>query len=128
MMSVRAVHGVTTASHDDASAIGAATSELLDALLRANGLATSAVVSAVFTTTADISTPPARAARAIGWGDVPMLCVAAATDGAPHRIQVVLHVETDRPAAELRHIRTGQAQRTEDHTSNDEPVSGSPRL
>jgi chorismate mutase len=50
------------------------TRELLAAIARANGIAAEDVASAFFTSTADLrSAFPARAARDLGWTDVPLL-------------------------------------------------------
>jgi len=55
-------------------AILAATRELLAAIAEANGIAIEDVASAFFTSTPDLrSAFPARAARDLGWTDVPLL-------------------------------------------------------
>jgi prephenate dehydrogenase len=57
-----------------AAEILAATTRLLNALAKANALTPARIVSALFTTTADLDAEfPAHAARRLGWGDVPML-------------------------------------------------------
>lgn len=91
---VQAVRGATTVEADDAALVHAATAELLAALLAANRLTPASVISAIFTTTPDLrSAFPARAARELGWHDVPLLCAQEIdVPGAlPRCIRVLLH-------------------------------------
>jgi chorismate mutase len=70
-----AVRGAVQAEANEADAILAATSELMRELLERNDLAPEALVSCLFTTTADLDAEfPALAARNIGLGSVPLLC------------------------------------------------------
>ncbi len=71
---VAAVRGAVPVSANRPAEILAATTRLLTALAAANDLSPSRIVSALFTTTADLDAEfPAHAARRLGWGDVPML-------------------------------------------------------
>jgi len=49
---------------------------------------------------------PAAAARAIGLGDVPLLCARelAVEGGTPRCIRVLMHLNTERSRADLRHV------------------------
>ena len=70
----RGVRGATFIDEDTPEAILAGTRELLAAVAQANGIATEDIASAFFTSTADLrSAFPARAARDLGWTDVPLL-------------------------------------------------------
>jgi chorismate mutase len=70
-----AVRGAVQAAANEADAILAATSELMEELLRRNELAPEAIVSCVFTTTEDLDAEfPAVAARRLGLEAVPLLC------------------------------------------------------
>jgi chorismate mutase len=103
---MRALRGATTVEANDADAILAATEELLSALARENRLVASDLVSALFTVTPDLdATFPARAARRLGWSDLPMLCATEiAVPGAVVRcIRVLLHVEQP-PDVASRHV------------------------
>jgi chorismate mutase len=103
----RALRGATTVERDDPALIDAATRELLAALLAANALAPTDIVSALFTLTQDLrSAFPATTARDLGWHDVPMLCtVEIPVPGSlPRCLRVLLHVETGRARSEMRHI------------------------
>ena len=74
---------------------------LLGDLLERNGLDHDDLISIVFTATGDIvSMFPATAARAMGLGDVPLLCAREldVVGSTPRCLRVLLHVTTDRPA------------------------------
>jgi chorismate mutase len=104
---LRGVRGATTADADSVEAIGVATRELLVQLLARNAIDSDAVVSAIFTVTDDLTSEfPARAARELGWVDVPLLCAreVGVTNALPRCIRVLLHVETERSRAEVAHV------------------------
>jgi chorismate mutase len=111
--SVRALRGATTVAPDAAVAAGTkiATQELLRELLEQNGLRTDDVISAFFTITPDLAEgAPALAAREEGWHDVPMLTAGEAPaapslpQSLPRCVRVLLHVQTARPRAAIRHV------------------------
>ncbi|MBV6520361.1 MAG: Chorismate mutase AroH [Gemmatimonadaceae bacterium] len=90
-----ALRGATTVAADEGPMVDDAVRELLTALTCANGLRPDDIVSAIFSATPDIhSLYPAAVARALGWTDVPMLCVTEmTTEGAPALcIRVMLHL------------------------------------
>lgn len=104
---IRAVRGATTVDADDPEHIRAATRELLETMAARNEIRPRDVVSAIFTVTDDlISEFPARAARELGWTDVPLLCTREIpVPGAlPRCIRVLLHVETVRPRDAVHHV------------------------
>ena len=107
-MAVRDIRGATSVPSDESGLILSATRELLQELLRANGIETfEEIVSAIFTTSPDLtSTFPAEAARSIGMRQVPLLCASeiAVPGSLPRCIRVLLHVNTDRKQAEISHI------------------------
>ena len=93
---MRGVRGATTVVRDEAQLICEATQELLGELMRHNDLRPDHIVSAIFTVTPDLRSEfPARAARDLGWHEVPMLCATEmGVPGALVRcIRVLLHVE-----------------------------------
>lgn len=107
MVLCRGVRGATTVEKVDRESVLAATRELLAAMIRANGIEPEDVASAFFTTTPDITSAfPATAARQLGWLDVPLMCGHEMdVDGAlPLCIRVLVHWNTARPQAEIRHI------------------------
>lgn len=103
----RGVRGATFVEEDTPEAILAATRELLAAIAEANAIATEDIASVFFTSTSGLrSAFPARAARELGWTDVPLL---GATEvdkpGAPRRcIRVLLHWNTSRRQDEIIHV------------------------
>jgi chorismate mutase len=119
----RGIRGATFVPEDTPEAIRSATRELLAALAAANGIATEDIASAFFTITPDLrSAFPARAARELGWTDVPLL---GATEmdqpGAPPRcIRVLLHWNTTRRQDEIVHVylRGSDVMRAQDPPSH----------
>lgn len=106
-MAVRALRGATTVDHDDADEVKKRAGELLEGLLDRNDLHADDLISIFFTTTNDISSvAPAAGIRALGFTDVPLLCVGEMpTDGGLERcIRLMAHVETDRPRSSMRHL------------------------
>lgn len=104
---MRAVRGATTVAADEPALIRAAVQELLDAVLDDNDLVPNDLVSAVFTATPDlVSEFPAHAARLHGWTDVPLLCAQElpVTGALVRCIRVLIHAETRRARAEIKHI------------------------
>jgi chorismate mutase len=84
-----------------------AVTELLSEILVRNEVSLDELVSIFFTATPDLhSAFPAAAARGIGLADVPLMC-AQELDivGAMEKvIRVMLHVQTDTPRNEIKHV------------------------
>src|SRR5436189_6336968 len=90
---LRGLRGATTATANTSQAILDATAELLRALQEANGFQPEDVESAIFTSSPDLTAEyPARAARLLGWRDVPLLgaAEAAVPAGLPRSVPVRL--------------------------------------
>lgn len=106
-MPVRGIRGATVAHDDTPDAVRSATRELLEALVRANGIVVDDVASVIFTVTPDLTSEyPARAARELGWHHVALLGATemAVPGGLARCIRVLLHLNTHRAAADLKHI------------------------
>ena len=107
-MVCRGIRGATTVSANTAEDILEATTEMLQALIALNDLRDPDVIaSAYFTTTPDLTaTFPAIAARDLGWTDVALMCGhEMEVPGALERVvRVLLHVNTERSAKEIRHV------------------------
>lgn len=89
-----------------------ATGELLEAMQAANGFRPEDIASILFTATPDVSSAfPAQAARLLGWDLVPLLSFQEIeVPGAlPLCIRVLIHLNTDKPQTEIKHIYLGQA-------------------
>ena len=103
----RGIRGATTALANTAEDILEATLELMHVLIALNDLRPEDVASVIFTTTPDLNaTFPAIAARELGWSEVPLLCshemdVPASLQKA---VRVLIHVNTSKSAAEIRHV------------------------
>src|SRR5712671_2200258 len=103
---LRGLRGATTAAANTSDAILEATEELLSKLQTANGFAPEDVESAIFTSSPDLTAEyPARAARRLGWTEVPLLGAmeVAVPGGVPRCIRVLLHFYTSKPPGALTH-------------------------
>jgi len=106
-VAVRALRGATTLDEDTPEHMHKRVQELLREMLARNDVAHDDLISIVFTATGDIrSMFPAAAARAIGLGDVPLLCAREldVDGGTPMCIRVLMHITTERSRGELRHV------------------------
>jgi chorismate mutase len=106
-MQVRGVRGATTVEANSVEAILEATRELLAAMLKANETDVEYVASAFFTTTVDLNAEfPAVAARDLGWTNVALMCGHEMNKpgGLPMCLRILLHVNTEKPARDIKHI------------------------
>ena len=106
-MSVRAIRGAIQIDADNADQMREAVVELMSAILDSNQLATKDLISVLFTCTPDlVSDFPAASARAMGLGEVPLLCaVEMAVPGSlPRTIRTLIHCESTRSQTEISHI------------------------
>ncbi|MDQ1356678.1 MAG: chorismate mutase [Acidimicrobiaceae bacterium] len=104
---VRALRGATTLKADTLDQVNERVQALVEAMLDRNGVDKEDLISVLFTATDDIhSVFPATAARAVGLGDVPLICAREldVVGGTPLCIRVLMHMNTDRPRAELHHV------------------------
>ena len=114
-MPVRGIRGAITVEVDSSEEILSATRELLQEILSKNNISEfDEIVSAIFTTTSDLtSTFPAEAARGLGMKHVPLLCSCEIpVPGAMARcIRVLLHVNTDTPQHAMQHVYLREARK-----------------
>lgn len=112
-MPVRGIRGATSASADTREVILGATRELLNEMLRANGVSDfDDIASILFTTTPDLTaTFPAEAARELGMNSVPLLCASeiAVPGRLPRCIRVLMHLNTDKRAGDIVHVYLREA-------------------
>ncbi len=104
---VRALRGATAVDADTAEQVTERVTELLESLLERNSIARDDLISILFTATPDVrSMFPATAARALGLGDVPLLCAMEIdVHGAmPRVLRVLVHLHTERSRDELHHL------------------------
>jgi prephenate dehydratase len=106
MTRVVGIRGATTVDSDSLEEILDATQDLLVRLQELNGFDSGDLASILFSSTPDLrSTFPARAARRLGWLEVPMLCTheVDAPSSVPRCIRVLIHWNSDRASREVRH-------------------------
>ena len=106
-MSVRGIRGATQIDRDDPALMQEAVVELMNEVIRANGLSIENLISVIFTVTSDINSDfPAASARAMGLGDVPLLCSTEipVPGSLPRTIRVLVHCETDRTQRQIAHV------------------------
>jgi chorismate mutase len=84
-------------------------------LLKANPtLRLQDLASVVFTVTPDLSSVyPAKAARELGWNEVPLLCTCEipVPGGLPRIVRVLAHWNTEIPQRSIKHVYLGEAVR-----------------
>ena len=110
---VRGLRGATTVDADTVAQVTQRSQELMRELMAKNALVEDDIVSALFTTTTDVTSIfPATAIREIGFGAVPLLCAAEIpVPGAmPRCIRVLLHVYTARAREDMHHVYLHGAQ------------------
>lgn len=106
-MPVRALRGATTVDADTPDQVNDRVAELVAEMLRRNGVLHEDLISLFFTATKDVTSVfPATAARAVGMGDVPLLCAQELDidGGTPRCIRILMHLETEHPRAALHHV------------------------
>jgi len=105
-MATRGIRGATTVERNDRDAILQGTRELLEVLVRLNGLRPEDLGYVLFTVTPDLDAEfPAFAARELGWSDVPLMCGREIpVPGALARcIRVLVSWNTAKSQREVRH-------------------------
>jgi chorismate mutase len=114
-MPVRGVRGATTVISDEPDLILSATLEMLQEILTAHPqMRSSDLASALFTLTEDLkSVYPAKAARDMGWRDVPLMCAREipVPGSLPRCIRVLIHWNTSLPQSEIHHVYLHEAVR-----------------
>lgn len=106
-MRLRALRGAITCQENTKAEIDGQTQRLVAEMIERNGLVHEDLVSFIFTATDDLTAEfPAAGARAIGLGDVPLICARelAIEHGMKSVIRVLLHCYTDRNPSELHHV------------------------
>ena len=105
-MATRGIRGATTVERNGRDDILAATTELLEVIVRLNGLRSEDVAYVWFTVTEDLDAEfPAFAARELGWTEVPLMCGREIpVPGALERcIRVLVSWNTAKSQREVRH-------------------------
>jgi len=112
-MAMRGVRGAIVVDKDDAQVILEATRQLLFEVLQANpGMCKEEIGCAFFTVTTDLcSTYPARAAREMGWDQVPMMCAQEipVPGGLARCIRLMVLWNTELSQEDVQHVYLGGA-------------------
>lgn len=106
-MRLMALRGATTCDEDTAEEIDRRTQALVEEMLKRNEVDHDDLVSIIFTATDDITAQfPATSARALGLGDVPLLCARelGIEGGMARTIRVLAHLYTERSRDQLHHV------------------------
>jgi len=106
-MNTRGLRGATTVTENKRELIIAATKELLLKISDENKLVIEDIAAIHFSLTHDLNAEfPAVAARELGWNDTPLLCMSEINvpKSLPRCIRVLLLINTDKSAKEIKHI------------------------
>jgi len=109
------IRGAITVPANDGKSIIAATKELLEEMVRANGIETEGIAAIFFTTTPDLNAEfPAAATRELGWTQqVALLCghEMNVPDGLPRCVRILMLVNTEKKPEEIAHVYLGEAKK-----------------
>lgn len=116
-MNLLGLRGAITLDANTKAEVDDQTQRLVKEMLDRNNLGHDDIVSIIFTATDDITAEfPATAARALGLGDVPLLCARELTieHGMPLCVRVLMHVWSPRSREDLHHVYLGRARSLRD--------------
>lgn len=112
-MAVRGIRGAITVGDDTPEMILEATQELLSMIMSENpSMKTADICSVIFSMTEDlISVFPAKAARQMGWNEVPLFCSQEipVPNSLPKCIRVLIHWNTELSQNNIKHVYLGEA-------------------
>ena len=103
----RGIRGATTVENNSAEEIISATRELLNKIVTDNSIDTRDIAAVFFSATPDLNSAfPAKAAREIGWLDVPLFCqVEIDVPGSLGKcIRIMMLVNSTLEPEEIKHI------------------------
>ena len=117
MSRLRGIRGAVQPRADTASAIDAATRELLSEMVERNGVEPADVAAIWFTQTPDLTAAHAAAsARWLGWRHVPLLGAqeAPVANQMARVVRALMLVETEVDARAVRHVYLGETRALRD--------------
>jgi chorismate mutase len=107
-MSVRGIRGAITVEEDQSDLVLSATQELLSAIQKDNPtLRKDDIASILFTVTSDLSSVyPAKAAREMGWAQIPLMCALEipVVGSLKKCVRVLIHWNTELKQDEIHHV------------------------
>ncbi len=106
-MKVLGLRGATTCDDDTKDEIDRKTQQLVLEMLDRNGVTHDDLVSIIFTATDDLTAEfPATSARALGLGDVPLICARelGIAHGMKRTIRILMHFYGNQQRSDLHHV------------------------
>jgi len=106
-MQTRGLRGATTATDNTAEEIITATRVLLTRMVKENAIDTGDIAAVFFSATPDLNSAfPARAAREMGWVDVPLFCMVEidVPESLQKCIRIMMLVNTTLEQDQVNHI------------------------
>lgn len=116
-MRLLALRGATTCTDDTKTEIDAQTQRLVQEMLDRNGISHDDLVSILFTATDDLTAEfPATGARALGLGDIPLICARelGVVHGMKRCIRILMHFYGEQDRASLHHVYLEEARSLRD--------------
>lgn len=116
-VSLAALRGATTFTEDEADHVGDRVKELVSEMLDRNEVEHDDIISIIFTATEDLTCVfPAKAARELGLGDVPLICARELSieNSKPQCIRVMMHLSTTKKRSDLSHVYLHEAKNLRD--------------
>lgn len=107
---VRGIRGATDVSGNNAELILSATRLLLEQMTDENSVNIEDIAAVHFSSTPDLNSAfPAKAARLMGWDNVPLFGSAEidVPDSLPRCIRILMLVNTDKPQDSIKHVYLG---------------------
>ncbi len=104
---VKAIRGATTVRKNSSQDIIEETKILLETIIRENKVQIENIISIIFTATKDLNSEfPAKAAREIGWTDIPLMCSNEIdVKGSLKKcIRVLIHINSGDSSKKYKHI------------------------
>ena len=104
---VRAIRGATQLDRDDREHLLESVAELIRSILEQNAIDNDDLISMMLTATPDLRSEfPAVAARALGIGDVPLICAQEfdVAGSLPRVIRVMVHAHSDLGRDRIKHV------------------------
>ncbi len=122
-MRCRGIRGATTVDGNTREDTLAAAKELLQEMIKANGVQQEEIACIFFTTTPDINRAfPAAAARELGLSQVPMLCghEMNVPGSLPMCLRILILFNTEKGAEEIVHVYIREARELRSGSGNQE--------